>query len=117
MKCIGLIIFFLSVLTLFVGSYYIMCKTLIEKHSGETSIIQQLIELEIVVSEQSKTIESQAEELEDLKTGRANIVKTALEVAGENYVLHKAIDDMTVSMKQMFEYIQKLEKELRDRDA
>ena len=75
--------------------------------------VQQLIDLEIVISKQSETIESQAIAITKLEAEREEIFKTALEVAGENYALHKVIDDMTVSMRQMLEYIKTLE----DRDA
>jgi len=87
----------------------IVCCFLIPNDSKQESVTQQLI----VISEQATTIKIQAEKLEILEAEYKNILKTAVD---ENYSLHKVIEDMTVSMKQMFEYIQRLE-ELRDRDA
>ncbi len=83
----------------------------------ERSTVQQLIGGKITISEQSKVIKSQAEEIKSLEAKREEIFKTALEVAAENYALNKVLEDTIVSMKQMIEYIQKLENQSRDRDA
>lgn len=97
--------------------FLIICCFLQPNNIKQSNFVQQLIDLEIVVSKQTDTIKLQAAELEESEIKYKEIYKTALEVAGENYALHKVIDDMTISLKQMFEYIQRLEEELKDRDA
>ena len=91
------------------------------KQNDNAVLVQQLIDdkiaLKITISGQSKVIKSQATELENLIAEREEIFKTTLEIASENYALNKVLEDMIVSMKQMIEYIQKLENQSRDRDA
>ena len=114
-----LLLVFLSIVVLLSGAAAYRFNMMIK--SNETTVVQQLIEnkiaLKITISEQSKTIESQATELEDLEAEHEETFKIALEIAGENYALNKALEDMIVSMKQMFEYIQQLEERLKERDA
>ncbi len=87
----------------------------------EQLIVQELIvgkiKLEIVISEQKDTIALLNIELATIRAEREEIFKASLEVASENYALNKVLEDMVVSMKQMFEYIKQLENQSRDRDA
>ncbi len=114
-----LLLGFLSIVVLLSGAAAYRFNMIIK--SNETTIIQQLTEdkiaLRITISEQSKVIKSQATELKDLIAEHEEIFKAALEVVSENYALNKVLEDMVVSMKQMLEYIQKLENQPRDRDA
>ncbi|KKL57083.1 hypothetical protein LCGC14_2238990 [marine sediment metagenome] len=114
-----LLLVFLSIVVLLSGAAAYRFNMIIK--SKETDIVEQLIEdkiaLKITISEQSKIIKSQATELENLIAEHEEIFKAALEVVSENYALNKVLEDMIISMKQMFEYIQKLENQSRDRDA
>lgn len=90
--------------------------TLLNTLSDSQQLIDDKVELVFTVAEQNAVIESQAKKLEELTIKHEEFFKTALEVADENYALNKTLEDMVVSMKQMFEYIKKLEERLKERD-
>ena len=103
----------LLILAWSIPTYHVIKKIAECERFSKASISQQLIDdrikLEIIVSEQKNTIDSLDKELATIRAERDEVFKAALEIAGENFVLNKVIDGYDISMKQMLEYIQKLE--------